>query len=195
MSVKFSGGLIVWDMSRLTLLSEKQFWVLTLLTPKNDSQCMMFRLGIRGPPSQLHMLNPNAQCDYIWRRDFWDMIRSWEQNPYARISAFIIETPESYLFPSFMRTQWEKSRLWTRKWVLTRHNLPVLWSWILQVLDYKKLISVIYNSQSNILLQQPRWTTTHDKLLIIHSLCPSSLANQGLILWSYLYFILGGAGC
>lgn len=60
-------------------------------------------------PSQFHMLNPNAHCDYIWRWDFgmWSghegkALMDW-------ISVFMIETPGSFFFPSFTREHSKKT--------------------------------------------------------------------------------------
>ena len=72
-------------------------------------------------PLRIHILNPNAQYDGVWRQGRWEAIRSWGLCLDHGISTLIKEAGERLLIPSTMLGYNEKTAS-MRMLALTRHN-------------------------------------------------------------------------
>ena len=81
-----------------------------------EGTCYGLNVCVPAPPP-IHMLRPTPQCDDIWRRGLWKVIRSWEWNPhewdYFPCKRRIQEISLSALH--HVRLQWEDHCLQTRK--------------------------------------------------------------------------------
>lgn len=49
------------------------------------------------PPTKIHTLKPNPQCDGIWKWGLWKVIKSWGWNLMNGISTLIKDIPENSL--------------------------------------------------------------------------------------------------